>query len=335
MKDYREYTIEITVKSPLITSFQSDTLFGHICWAIRFLKWKEENKLDDFLSRYDNQKPPPLLISNGFPKSYLPIPIIPPVTQKELEDIIGKENRIEKSFRIKTIKRINLITKESFKLLQQQAITPSKLFRVLDERYEDIMRLEKGGESILVQHNTINRLKGKVEAGLYFQDETFFNEDGNSFEIYLVTDYFTLEDLDRIFKYVSIEGFGRNKSTGKGHFTFEIKEGMDIPNSPKPNAFITLSSYIPSENDPTRGYYSVIHKFGKLGGLYAKGIPEVYGNPFKIPVIMFSAGSIFFDKNYSQNQNYGSLLKDVHKNKNIRHYGYAFPIGINVEDRYE
>ena len=335
MKDYREYTIEITVKSPLITSFQSDTLFGHICWAIRFLKWKEENKLDDFLSRYDNQKHPPLLISNGFPKGYLPKPIIPPVTQKELEDIIGKDNRVEKSFRIKTIKKINLMPKESFTFLQQEIITPSKLFRVLDERYEDIMHLEKESQSIIVQHNTINRLKGKVEAGLYSQEETFFNEDGSSFEIYLVTDYFRLEDLNRIFKYISIEGFGRDKSMGKGEFTFEIKEGMDIPNSPKPNAFMTLSSYIPSENDPTRGYYSIIHKFGKLGGLYAKGIPEVYGNPFKIPLIMFSAGSTFFDKNYSQKQIYGSLLKDVHKNKNIRHYGFAFPIGVIVEDRYE
>jgi CRISPR-associated protein Csm4 len=335
MKDYREYTIEIVVKSPLITSFQSDTLFGHICWAIRFLKWKEDNKLDEFLSCYDNQKNPPLLISNGFPKGYLAKPIIPPVTQKELEDIFGKENRIEKSFRIKTIKRINLITKESFKLLQQEVITPSKLFRVLDERYEEIMHLEKERQSIIVQHNTINRLKGKVEAGLYSQEETFFNGDGSSFEIYLVTDYFTLEDLNRIFKYVSIEGFGRDKSMGKGQFTFEIKEGMDIPNSPKPNAFITLSSYIPSENDPTRGYYSIIHKFGKLGGLYAKGISEVYGNPFKIPLIMFSAGSTFFDKNYSQKQIYGSLLNDVHKNKNIRHYGFAFPIGVTVEDKYE
>jgi CRISPR-associated protein Csm4 len=335
MMDYRQYTIEITVKSPLITSFQSDTLFGHICWAIRFLKWKEDNKLDAFLSCYDNKKHPPLLISNGFPKGYLPKPIIPPVTQKELEGIIGKENRIEKSFRIKTIKKINLITQESFKLLQQEIITPSKLFRVLDENYEGIMHLEKWRESILVQHNTINRLKGKIEAGLYSHEETFFNEGGSSFEIYLKTDYFTIEDLDRIFKYVSIEGFGRDKSTGKGHFKFEIKEGMNIPNSPKPNAFITLSSYIPSENDPIRGYYSIIHKFGKLGGLYAKGIPEVYGNPFKIPLIMFSAGSTFFDTNYSQKEIYGSLLKDVHKNKSIRHYGFAFPIGVTVEDRYE
>ncbi len=335
MKDYREYTIEITMKSPLITSFQSDTLFGHICWAIRFLKWNQDNKLDDFLSRYDNREHPPLLISNGFPQGYLPKPIIPPVTQKELEDIIGKENRIEKSFKIKAIKKIDLMPKETFKLLQQEVIISSKLFRVLDECYDDFMHLKEGGQSILVQHNTISRLKGKVEAGLYSQEETFFNRDGSLFEIYLMTNYFALDDLDRIFKYISIEGYGSDKSTGKGHFTFEIKEGIDISNSPEPNAFITLSSYIPSENDPTRGYYSIIHKFGKLGGLYAKGISEVYGNPFKIPLIMFSAGSTFFDKNYRREEVYGSLLKDVHKNKKIRHYGYAFPIGVTIEDKYE
>lgn len=98
---------------------------------------------------------------------------------------------------------------------------------------------------------------------------------------------------------------------------------------------MTLSSYIPTENDPTEGYYNIVHKFGKLGGLYAKGVAEVYGNPFKVPLIMFSAGSVFFDKNYKPGKIYGSLLKNVHKNEAIRHYAYAFPIGVNIEDSHE
>lgn len=335
MMEYRDYTIEIAMRSPTATLFQSDSIFGHICWAIRFLSWKEENKLAHFLSRYDNRETPPLLISNGFPKGYLPKPIIPPVTQTDLEDIIGKENRIEKSFRIKTIKKMDIIPKKVFKLFQEEVITPKRLFKLTDDCYEEIVLLKQEEQKVMVQHNTINRIRDKVVGGLYSQEETFFATQGGFFEVYVMTNYFKIGDLKRIFKYISIEGFGRDKSTGKGHFTFEIKEGMDTPIAREPNAFMTLSSYVPANNDPTRGYYNIIHKFGKLGGLYAKGIPEVYGNPFKTPLIMFSAGSTFFDKNYKQGKVYGSLLKDVHHNKNIRHYAYAFPIGITLEDKYE
>ena len=62
---------------------------------------------------------------------------------------------------------------------------------------------------------------------------------------------------------------------------------------------------------------------------------EVYGNPFKVPLIMFAAGSVFADKEYKPGKIYGSLLKKVHLNENIRHYAYAFPIGIKIEDRDE
>ena len=100
---------------------------------------------------------------------------------------------------------------------------------------------------------------------------------------------------------------------------------------------MTLSSFIPKENDPVEGYYHILLKYGKLGGLYAKGISEVNNNPFKKPLIMFSAGSVFYDKEYRKGKTYGALLDDVHHNKEIRHYAHAFPIGINlkVEDRYE
>ena len=56
MEEYKNYTIEICLKSPIVTSFQSDTIFGHICWAIRFLC---ENKLRKFLETYDKDGIPP------------------------------------------------------------------------------------------------------------------------------------------------------------------------------------------------------------------------------------------------------------------------------------
>lgn len=336
MKEYENYTIDISLKSPIVTQFQSDTIFGHICWAIRFLQWGIPDKLHDFLNAYDNGQPPPLLVSNGFPKGYLPKPLIPPITQQELEDVIGTENRISDSFKVKTIKNTAIISKGDFFQLQKGKITPLELFKMMFERHQVIVDESRKFQAMVVQHNTVNRIEGKVKTGLYSQEEVFYDEDSGKFEIYLRTNYFGIDDLQRIFGYIKEQGFGRDKSTGKGYFDIdEIKVGIDLPQCEKPNAFMTLSSYIPTENDPTNGYYGMLLKYGKLGGLYAKGVPEVGRNPFKKPLIMFSVGSTFYDTGYSNGRAYGSLLRGVHHNDEIRHYAYAFPIGINLEDKYE
>lgn len=334
VKEHRNYTIEIKLTSPVVTRFQSDSLFGHICWAVRFLKWDEPDRLHDFLDCYDNKQSPPLLISNGFPKGYLPKPVIPPVTQNELDDVIGRGNRIENSYKIKEIKKIDVISKHNFKQLCKDKITPSSLFKIINENFEEIVKLKDKEQSAIVQHNTINRIKNRVEKGLYTQEEIFFDENGGEFEIYLKTYYFTLKELQRIFTYISEGGVGKDKSTGKGSFDFVIKNGFDLPESEEPNAFMSLSSYIPRKADPKNGFYNTLLKYGKLGGIYSKGASEVYKNPFKKPLIMFAAGSTFYDSNINE-KTYGSLLKDVHKNDKIRHYAYAFPVGIRLEEKYE
>lgn len=332
MSGYRDYTVVIRLKSPVVTPFQSDTIFGHICWAVRFLKWEEEDRLAKFLDSYNEA--PPLLVSNGFPEGYLSKPVLPPVTQDFLGRIFQDKDLIEKSYRIKTIKELDIIPVSTLKLLQRETITSEKLFSAIDKSFKEIESMKAGHENTVVQHNTINRMGIKSEGGLYSQEETFFAKNSGVFNIYLKTNYFSYEELKKIFSYISTDGFGRDKSTGKGHFEFEIKDGIDLPEAEKPNAFMTLSSYVPSDNDPVKGYYSLLHKYGKLGGVYAKGVPEVKGNPFKKPLIMFSTGSAFYDE-YERDKTYGQLLDNVHQNKDIRHYAYAFPIGINIKDKHE
>ena len=339
MNEYRDYTIAITLKSPIVTMFQSDTIFGHICWAIRFLNGESSKKLDAFLNSFDDSENPPLLVSNGFPKGYLPKPIIQPIKQEELETVAEPGDRIENSIKIKQIKKMAYIAKNDFKLLQKEKLTPIKLFKAMFGRYDSIASDLSKEQSSIVQHNTINRIEGNVKTGgLYTQEEFFYDfEDKNSgiFEIYLKTNFFIKNELNIIFEYIKAGGFGKDKSTGKGYFDFEIKEGIDLPDAENPNAFMTLSSYIPAKKDPVKGYYQAFLKFGKLGGLYAKGTPEVGGNPFKKPLIMFSPGSTFYDSDFSGGKAYGSLLNDVHPNNKIRHYAIAFPIGIHLEGNHE
>lgn len=335
MNEYVKYTVTITLKSSIITPLQSDTIFGHVCWAIAFLKWDEDDKLKKFLSLYDEERNnPPLLISNGFPYGYVPKPVIRPPKQSDIDAVFDDTKRIENSFKIKTLKKANLLPKDLFDDLNKSSINTKDLLSTMKDKYNDIIKLHSMEQSIVLQHNKINRLTQKVEEGyLFSQEERFFSDNANKFEIYLKTNYFNIDELKRIFTYIAESGFGKDKSTGKGYFSFEISQGTNIVHSDNPNAFMTLSSYIPSAADPVNGYYNIMHKFGKLGRRHSEGFSE--DNPFKVPLIMFSAGSTFFDKDFNENKVYGTLLSDVHKNKAIRHYAYAYPVGISIEAQDE
>ncbi|MCL5022273.1 MAG: hypothetical protein M1497_02710 [Nitrospirae bacterium] len=273
MSNHKDYTIEIGLKSTLATPLQSDTIFGHICWAIRYLPWGGD-KLTEFLSLYDKDegKNPPLLVSNGFPKGYLPKPILPPVTQDFLDSRF-KINRIESSFRIKTIKGLDIIPEETFRQLQQDVLTPACLFDAINERYEEIMSFRKMTTAEMIEHNSVNRLSNRVETGLYSQEETFFDGDASTFNIYMRTWYFDKRDIERIFDFIGRGGFGKDKSTGKGAFDITVKEKIELTEAANPNAFMTLSSFVPKAGDPVDGYYGLCSQIRKTGRLLREEFP--------------------------------------------------------------
>ena len=334
MGNYQQYKLQIELTSSIITPFQSDTIFGHICWAIHQLDWGAVNdKLQQFLNAYDaKDTKPPLLVSDGFPENHLPKPVLPSVSQEELDKKVPVKKRIDESYRIKSLKKLKYVTRDDFEKLQQKEINSSNLFDILynssTEKYDETAF----GLPFVVQHNTIDRIADKVTEGLYSETENFFSTENNKYEIYIsATDFFTKVDLERIFEYISLQGFGKNKSTGKGAFNIlDISEQVDLPKTKNPNGFITLSSYIPRKNDPAEGYYNTLLKFGKLGGTFATGSLKVGKNPFKKPLIMMCAGSIFKDNEYYEGKIYGSLLQNIHKNTDIRHYAHAFPLGIRI-----
>lgn len=328
MKDYNEFTAVIALKASVITPFQADTIFGHMCWAIRFLYGGNSGKLEEFLKSYETETFPPLIISNGFPSGFIPKPILPPVHPDDLDEIVGRNNRVEMSTIIREAIQLEFLPKEILSQLSDEgSLDPKGLFKILFERYENILPYFDLSETMVVQRNAINRIKQETTA-LYFQEEHFFDGDGSKFEVYLKSSFFSKNELDSIFEFIGEQGYGKDKSAGRGHFDFEIKEEMDLPEFKNSNAFMTLSSYVPNSQDPTKGYYKPLHKYGKLGGTYAKGL--LSGNPFKKPILMFAAGSTFYDADFNKSKAYGSLLSDVQHDSRIKHYGYAFPLGIRL-----
>ncbi len=68
----RTYRSTITLGSASASPWQADTLFGHLCWSLARRRG-EEYLADQFLAAYRRGEPP-VLLSDGFPPSFLPRP---------------------------------------------------------------------------------------------------------------------------------------------------------------------------------------------------------------------------------------------------------------------
>lgn len=342
--------IIIKSKSSFCQEIQSDTLFGHICWAIKYLYGEDE--LTKFIKEFD--KEPPILLSSGFPKvkdtDFIPKPILRPLNTEE-EGNLKKEYFSEKK---------EYIFYSSIKFLNKQNFIPLNILEKLKDNlsYFNLYRLifigeccpvyfvkrppncsnfgvecvyfsQKKKECELsiklvklqeVYHNTINRITNTVlkEGGLFSVLNYFYNSD---IVIYIKDTYLSVEKIKKIFEFISYSGYGKDKSTGKGSFDFEIEEGYNLPGSSDPNAFLVLSNFYPKEE--IDGYYDIITKFGKLGGDWVRS-----KNPFKKPIIFVKPGSVIFTEELKEY--YGILVRDIHQDKRIVQYGYTIPLGVKI-----
>ena len=281
------YKIKLKLKSSYITPWQSDTIFGSLCWAM--VEKHGKNLLREFLDEYKNGKYP-LVVSDGFPGDLLPKPMAGNVFDNDKNLI--KNEALKISQKAKLAKKTNHISLEEFNLIinnQQVEITPKeKIF------------YETG-----VMHNQISRLTGTtMEGDLFEQKEIFTN---SHLSIYFSVEPEWQETVLKLFLILAVKGFGKRTSIGKGHFSIEeISEftGFSLPEKNKANAFVTLSNYIPNHTDPTIGQYKVFVKYGKLGQSYAHA-----QNPFKRPLLMIKPGAVFWCDN--PRFTYGRLVENV------------------------
>lgn len=326
----KTYEIILHPESSFLTPFQSDTMFGSICWAIRYMDGEKE--LEDFLVKY--QTSPPLIISNGFPTGFFPKPLCEPVAREQLIEIVKETGKIENDSKkeiivilkiLKKFKKEKLIKKDVFEELINGLSEKDYLKRKIDQN-DGIFNSEKELKEITLYKNSINRLTShtKEDGGLFTQDETYYSNETN-ISFFIKINGIDKQFIQKIFNFISLYGFGKRKTTGKGHFKLiDIKE-YNFNSPENPNAFVSLSSFVPSENDPVEGWYDMQVKYGKLGGHYAS---ETSRTPFKKPIRMFQAGSVFKTNNLKEY--YGQLVSNVHADEKIKHYGYAFAVGMKI-----
>jgi len=323
------FKIEIEPTSSFATKFESDTLFGSFCWNLLY-KYGE-NKLKALLKKYDTE--PFIIFSNAFFSDELPKPLLKPVISKDKN--------------IKSIKKTEFLNKaQLIGLLKESrnnntALTLTQINNLISNNLrekqggnvkETVNDIEEKTKTLdcIIQKNYIDRLGYYSNNKLFAVKETFYAEDVKLNIFVKHSDSITREEIEEIFKLIAVNGFGKDKSTGKGKFKFSIHEEFEekeflnpADNIDKYWVMSLSNAYIEDiENNGLLAYQFIKSyvKFPKMGGAAASS-----GVPFKNPVVLLTPGSTF--KPLVKKDYYGNAIKNVFASKYSDHWhsGYIMP----------
>lgn len=310
------YRIKIQLNGGYITPFHADTIFGGLCWLMRYREGNDSLRLmlQDFCSGR-----PWFVLSNAYPADLLPKPLIkvrrPVPTNRDEQIMQAKEG--------KRLKKIEHLSPEEFVSL----ISCSK--PVLENKEKPINR-------VATLHNQINRIFGSTADGgqLFEQEESYinqknaYNQEKGYLSIYIKLREPGLRDwLLEQFCLLGQTGIGKRRSTGKGSFNVIEMQKFDLfENIKKPNGYLSLSNFVPAPGDPTEGYYKTFVKYGKLGEEYAQS-----SYPFKHPLLMIQAGCVFFTKGEVK-PFYGQMVENIAPAyPEVIQYALAFSVPVELE----
>jgi len=287
MPDIKKLTVKL--KSGLLTKLQSDIIFGHFCWRLKELSGK--GKLEEFIQLYAEGKLV-FTISDGFLQKndevFFPKPLISTPFKLKGEN---KRNRINSFLKQKEAKSRTFITAEQLNYFLKG----------------DYVSYDDSFEFLHIKEIALPVLKEDLRVSVEIDRETFASKEHNLFSYnpaytdpdttfavlvkILDPDKFEEFQCENILKSVFEIGYGKKKSSGYGEFEvidFSVYDRFSEPG--ESNGFIVLGNYLKSSGDKcTDGYYETNVKYGKLGEELSKS-----ANPFKSPVIFFTAGSCFF-----------------------------------------
>lgn len=358
----RELRVTLRLRSGHITPFQADTFFGHLCWAVAELDG--EGAIRDLLARYADA--PPLLVSDGFPRSgdavFLPMPALPwpgfAATAKTLDIdreylkkrrlLAGALKRVAKTPYVATDALLPLLAsgmsgaallKRIFDLTWcPKAMVPRESAECACVEWDACPALNPDNKETsacrrvrpprempaAVMHNAVNRLTAAAE-NLFQQEERYRDHDVAVF-VSLDEARFSRERLTAGLDYLRANGYGKDRSTGKGAIDrYEIAD-HPFPIPPGANAFLSLSSaYAPRAGELAgTAWYQPYVKYGKLGGGFSTD-----ANPFKKPVMMLRAGAVIAA---TPGGAYGGLIPAIHwERPEVVQYGYAYPLWMRLE----
>ena len=269
-------TLRITLRplSALGTPLAGDTLFGQLCWTLRHQLGND--RLNTLLQGY-TQGQPFAVVSDALPSGHVPLPSLP-------SGVWAKDpgNTDRKFLKKKRWLRFSDMCEQLLKW-QQIAVGDAEVGK---------------STSRAQPHNTINRQTGTTGTGMfapYTVAQTWLTP-GSLFDVVVVLNAqrLTADELQAAFSYMGQSGYGRDASIGLGKFELVgAPEPVVWPTvgSAAPNAYLTLGPCAPQGQGfcQVRSHWQVTTRFGRHGDVAVQS-----GNPFKRPVLLAKAGSVFW-----------------------------------------
>jgi CRISPR-associated protein Csm4 len=262
-------TLRFTLQplAPFATPLAGDTLFGHLCWALR--EARGDRGLAALLEGYTCGRPF-LVVSDGFPAGLLPRPTAP-------DFVLGLDAEPGQRKRARTHRWL-------------PADGAGKPLARWMERLTD----SKTAELAVLTQNTINRYTGTTGEDQFAprQVERIFFAEGARLDVYAALDERRLsaEELHGLLAGIGLHGYGRDATTGLGKFTVEPVSEHVWPDQDRPHRnWLTLAPCVPdAEMLSAKGcYYLPLTRFGRHGNLAATSAV-----PFKQPLMMMAAGAL-------------------------------------------
>lgn len=265
------YRATLALHSPLGTPLAGDTLFGHLCWALREAKGTAE--LTRQLEGYTSGKPW-LVVSDGFPAGYLPKPTVPQHFAPQVDPSARK-----------AAKKNNWVASES---------TNRDLPGLLACAVTDETAYGAAPMAAMQSHNTLDRLTGTTGEAPFapYTMPLMFHSAGQCIDVYFVLEEerISATEVTGFLSAVGAMGFGRDASAGLGKFSVAAFVQTPLVPHPHANAYWTLAPCAPQGQnfDGGASYWRALTRFGRHGNAHA-----LAGNPFKTPVLLASTGAVF------------------------------------------
>lgn len=312
--------VDIAPRSAFGTLPKGDTFFGQLCWMIR--NRHGDARLRQLLEGYTAGKPF-AVVSDAFPRGYLPRPVLPGRWFKPLPD-------------------------EDRKAAKKRVWLPEER---INEPVADLLRYCRKEDEVEVgvsrvgsqPHNSIDRRTGTTGERFapYAMTQYWYGHwDGvrghyiePRLSVYVVFDEqrITPDEIGEVFFDIGVVGFGRDASIGLGKFEVETVSDARFTSQSDANAWLTLAPCAPQglDLDPKCCFYQVFTRFGRHGDA------AVYtGKPFKTPVLLAQTGAVLTPKQFREGSFVGSGLGGDGSLSEVIpetvHQGYAPVIGIHL-----
>ncbi|MBP3206728.1 MAG: hypothetical protein J6M21_00540 [Campylobacter sp.] len=295
------FKVIISPKSSFLTPLKGDTLFGQICWAIKY-KFGEKF-LNDLLDSYDTA--PFLVVSDAFVSGYLPKPNLP-LSMLNEPDFDKNKKEIRKKIWI------------SLEDLQNGEFQNAKILG------------ENSTSNTLSMHNTINRLSFTTGESDEFAPFSLQEFSISERDIYFLLDEakFSKDDLQKTLEFIGKMGYGKKSTIGKGRFEIcEFEPVLYSQSSAK--SFMALSPVVlncDAVKNAKECFYEPFVRFGKHGGDLANS------SPFKKPILLADTGAVVEYESDKELKFIGRAVRGISAHESTLHQGYAIVLQVRIKN---